>query len=72
MEIQDFLIATLQNIIILANHSTETISKSNARIGQFIRAKRAISEGFYARSFVIWLFNYFILPFSLKRRDFLI
>ena len=72
MEIQDFLIAALQNIIILANHSTDNISKSNARIGQFIRTKRTILEGFYARSFVIWLFNYFILPFSLKRRVFLI
>jgi len=70
MEIQDFLIAALQNIIILANHSTETLSKSNAQIGQFIRAKRAILEGFSARSFVIWLFNKLILPFSRKGQVF--
>jgi len=72
MEIQDFLIAAIQNIIILANHSTEILSKSNARIGQFIRSKRVIFEGFSVRSFVKWLFDKLILTFSLKRTGFLI
>ncbi len=72
MEIQDFLIAALQNILILANHSKSTISKSNAQIGQFIRAKRAILAGFSMRSFVICLTNQLILPFSLKRQIYVI
>jgi transposase len=67
MEIQDFLIASIQNIIILANHSTETLSKSNARIGHFMYTKRAISAEFSAGSFVMWLFK-LILPFSWKRQ----
>ena len=72
MEIQDFLIAALQNILILANHSKSTISKSNVQIGQFIRAKRAILAGFFMRSFVICLTNQLILPFSLKRQIYVI
>ena len=62
MEIQDFLIATLQNIIILANHSTKALSKSNARIGQFIKTKRAVFKESSVRSFVKWLFSKLILP----------
>jgi len=68
MEIQDFLIAALQNILVLANHSKGEISKSNAQIGQVIRDKRAIWEGLSMRSFVINLFIQLILPFSLKRQ----
>ena len=68
MEIQDFLIAALQNILVLANHSKGEISKSNAQIGQVIRDKRAIWEGLSMRSFVINLFIQLILPFSWKRQ----
>jgi len=68
MEIQDFLIAALQNILVLANHSKGETSKSNAQIGQVIRDKRAIWEGLSMRSFVINLFIQLILPFSWKRQ----
>jgi transposase len=34
VEIQDFLIAAVQNITILINHTTDKLSKSNAQIGQ--------------------------------------
>jgi transposase len=41
VEIQDFLIAAIQNISVLITHSQEKISKSNAQRGQAIRAQRA-------------------------------
>jgi transposase len=34
VEIQDFLIAAVQNITILINHTTDRLSKSNAQVGQ--------------------------------------
>jgi transposase len=34
MQIQDFLVAAVQNISILIKHSKDTVSKSNAQIGQ--------------------------------------
>jgi hypothetical protein len=46
VEIQDFLIAAIQNITVLITHSQEKISKSNAQSGQLIRAQRAIWEQF--------------------------
>lgn len=68
MEIQDFLIAALQNILVLANHSEGAIRKSNAQVRHCIRATRDIWERFSMRSFVINLVNHLILPFLLKRQ----
>jgi len=67
MEIQDFLIAALQNILLLANHSNANTSKSNAQVGQCVRAKRGIWERFSMRS-AICLVNQVILPLLLKRQ----
>jgi len=49
MEIQDFLIAALQNILILANHSEGAIQKSNSQVGHCVRAKRGICGKFSMR-----------------------
>ena len=68
MEIQDFLIAALQNILILANHSEGAIQKSNAQVGQFIQTSKATRVRFSMRSFVVSRFNRLILPFLLKRQ----
>jgi transposase len=53
MQIQDFLIAATQNITVLINQSKEKISKSNAQIGQPIRAQRAKLIGFSLQSSLI-------------------
>jgi len=53
MEIQDFLIAAIQNITVLIKHSKEKISKSNAQRGQRIRSQRATMGGFYLQSSLI-------------------
>jgi len=68
MEIQDFLIAALQNILILANHSHANMSKSNAQAGQCIQPNRAVWVRFSMRSFVVNLFNQLIVPFLSKRQ----
>lgn len=68
MEIQDFLIAALQNILVLANHSEGAIQKSNAQVGQFIQTSRATGVRFSMRSFVVILVNQVIFPFSWKRK----
>jgi len=68
MEIQDFLIAALQNILVLANHSEGAIQKSNAQVGQFIQTSKATRVRFSMRSFVVSRFNRLILPFLLKRQ----
>jgi len=68
MAIQDFLIAALQNILVLANHSKGAISKSNAQIRQFTQTNRATWASFSMRSFIINLVNQLILPFSWKRQ----
>jgi transposase len=44
-QIQDFLIAAIQNIMVLVTQPQERLSKSNAQIGRSIRAQRAIWEG---------------------------
>jgi transposase len=51
MQIQDFLVAAVQNITILINHSTDRLSKSNAQRGQqrtFQRITNAFSCFRYA------------------------
>jgi len=68
MEIQDFLIAALQNILILANHSHANMSKSNAQTGQCIQTSRATRVRFSMGSFVVSLVNQVILPLLLKRQ----
>jgi transposase len=50
MEIQDFLIAAVQNITVLIGHSKEKISKSNAQRGQLTRAQRATWQGIFLES----------------------
>ena len=67
MEIQDFLIAALQNILVLANHSKGAISKSTAQVGQCIQTSETAWASFSMRSFVINLVNQLILPFSSKK-----
>lgn len=41
IQIQDFLIAAIQNITVLITHSEERISKNKTQIGQIITAQRA-------------------------------
>jgi hypothetical protein len=64
MEIQDFLIAALQNILVLANHSNTNISKSNAQAGQSVQTSKAICKGFSIESVVVNLVNQLTLLFS--------
>ena len=59
MEIQDFLIAALQNISVLISCSGDKISKSNAQIGQIIRAQRSKWEDSSLASSLIRLFGQF-------------
>jgi transposase len=65
MEIQDFLIAALQNITILISHSEEKISKSNAQIGQIIRAQRVKWEDSSFGSLLMRLFNQLTMALGL-------
>jgi len=65
MEIQDFLIAALQNITVLIRHSEEKISKSNAQIGQIIRTQRVKWEDFSFGSLLMRLFNQFTMALGL-------
>jgi len=65
MQIQDFLICAIQNITVLITHSEEKISKSNAQIGQLIRAQRAKWEGVSLGSLLKEPFNRFIMAFGL-------
>jgi hypothetical protein len=71
MEIQDFLMAALQNILVLANHSNTNISKSNAQAGQSVQTHRTTGVGFSTGSCVLSLVNRLILFFSGKREAFL-
>jgi transposase len=65
VEIQDFLIAAIQNITVLITHSREKLSKSNAQIGCSIRAQRAIWEGISLESLLRETFNRFTMVFGL-------
>lgn len=70
MQIQDFLIATIQNITALITQSNEKISKSNAQIGQPIRAQRAKWVRISLVSLLIWFESHITLPFSWNKRAF--
>jgi transposase len=65
MEIQDFLIATLQNITMLIAQSKEKLSKSNAQRGQSIRAQRAKWVGVSFRSSLIRYLGRLTISFGL-------
>jgi transposase len=65
VEIQDFLIAAIQNITVLITQSKEKISKSNAQRGQAMRAQRAIWEQFCFGSLLSELLNRFTMGFGL-------
>jgi len=65
VEIQDFLIAAIQNITVLITQSKEKISKSNAQRGQAMRAQRAIWEQFCFASLLSELLNRFTMGFGL-------
>jgi len=65
MEIQDFLIAALQNITVLITRSEDKISKSTAQIGQIIRAQRAKWEDFSFGSSFMCLFGQFTMALGL-------
>lgn len=65
MEIQDFLIAALQNITVLISQSEDKISKSNAQIGHIIRTQRAKWEDSSFGSLLIRLFNQFTMALGL-------
>ncbi len=67
VEIQDFLIAAAQNIMVLIQESKDRISKSNAQVGQIIGVQRAIGEGFAFVSWPIRIFRRFTLAFSWYR-----
>jgi transposase len=56
VEIQDFLIATIQNILVLITHAQEKLSKSNAQRGQPIQAQRTTWAGLsFISSFIRYL-----------------
>jgi hypothetical protein len=65
MEIQDFLIAALQNITVLISQSEDKISKSTAQIGHVIRTQRAKWEDSSFGSLLIRLFNQFTMALGL-------
>jgi transposase len=65
MEIQDFLIAALQNITVLISHTEEKISKSTAQIGQIIKTQRAKWEHSSFGSLSMCLFGQFTMALGL-------
>jgi hypothetical protein len=70
MQIQDFLIATIQNITALIAQSHEKISKSNAQRGQLRRAQRATWAGISLALLRIWYEHHLALPFSWDKQAF--
>jgi len=65
MEIQDFLIAALQNITILITRSEDKISNSNTQRGWIIRAQRAKWEGFSSGLSPMRLFAQFTMDLGI-------
>jgi hypothetical protein len=55
MEIQDFLIAAIENITILIRDSKDRMSKSNVQRSPFIKDNRAKREGCPLESFIMRL-----------------
>jgi hypothetical protein len=70
MQIQDFLIATTQNITVLITHSQEKISKSNAQIGHIIRQGRAAWYSFSFRLMLMRWLKYLSIAFAWNQRVF--
>ena len=68
--IQDFLIAAIQNIMVLIKVSKEKISKSNAQIGHSIGVQGATWEAFSMRSLRMWFASHLTLPFSWNKPAF--
>jgi transposase len=71
VQIQDFLIAALQNIMVLIKTSKDKISKSNAQVGQIIRDRRAAWYSFSFRSMLMRCLNYLSIGFAWNQRAFL-
>ena len=70
-QIQDFLIAALQNIMVLIKTSKDKISKSNAQVGQIIRDRRAAWYSLSFRSMLMRCLNYLSIGFAWNQRAFL-
>ena len=70
VQIQDFLIAALQNIMVLIKTSKDKISKSNAQVGQIIRDRRAAWYSFSFRSMLMRCLNYLSIGFAWNQRAF--
>jgi len=67
MEIQDFLLAALQNITVLITHTEEKISKSNALRGHIIGVQRATREAFSFLSLLIRILSQFTIGLAWKK-----
>jgi transposase len=68
--IHDFLIAAIQNIMVLIKASKENISKSNSQIGQSIGVQGAALEGFSMRSLRMWFARHLTVPSSWNKPAF--
>jgi transposase len=62
--IQDFLIAAVQNIMVLVRVSKEKISKSNAQRGLSIGAQKRTQKDLRLRSSFLFLISFFVFLFS--------
>jgi transposase len=65
MQIQDFLIAATQNIMVLITQSQEKLSKSNAQIGHSIRARTTTWVQFSFGTLLRELLSQFTVTFGL-------
>ena len=65
MQIQDFLIAAIQNILVLITQPKERLSKSNTQRGHSIRTQRALWEGISLESLLRRAFNRFTMVLAL-------
>ena len=70
VQIQDFLIAALQNIMVLIKRSKEKLSKSNALRGDIIRDGIAAWYSFSFRSMLMRCLKYLSIGFAWNQRAF--
>ena len=68
--IQDFLIAAIQNVMVLIKVAKAKISKSNAQRGLSIRAHRLTGIALRLRSSYMRPMSFFVFPLSGYQRDF--
>jgi transposase len=61
--IQDFLIAAIQNIMVLIKVSKDKLSKSNAQRGLSIGPQRRTEKDLQLRSSLLLLISFFVFPF---------